>query len=439
MEYYNRIFGDITLHTLRGAQVKTKKGTLTTLAKLIYNGFSYNFGTIDGAVTIADNYKLWRFIAPASRWSIADFSGKTLSESLRIVGEDSATVPVVAWDSFCAFLTDPEIEVSVNQVLHGKTSSIKIAYQKTDLPFLQGITDFPSFAKWLYGNTGEAGDMPTASFTSGQNIIIPADMYVGTPVSFTLKTPTEKPTYVSDVNVLKSDSCYAAYTTSDGSITNPVFICDTGAGMYMYAFEEIQYIDGLTIPIGWSVYGADGLVPYDMEANPVIIPYTESMEWTYLAKAFTDIQWATTGEKKYRVKSTIDLSAFSGKEFAYAGLGTYDGFECSYEETDVAYGLALVYGTETDQNIYYYLSEETEIEDGVIAPSGWSILVQDDSEVGYHLDSYDMDENPLILSVLDGQYEAVNESLFAEFADLIEDTSVIKEELDGTITFVFTF
>jgi hypothetical protein len=446
MEYYKKIFEGVDLASLRGASFKTKIGNFITLSKLIYNGFSYNFGTIDGAVVIMNNYALWRFIAPANRWSHDDFEGKSLSETLRIVGEESAVVPVVAWDEFCKFLAGGDNLVIVNQIMFGKTSSIKIAYKNTDLPLLSGITDFPSFAKWLYTHMGEVGDEPHDKFHTSKGLAIPIDIYQSTPVSFTLKTPAEEPPYpyMSDTVMLKGEGVTAGYTNKamDGTTMSraSVFRCKIGEDIYVFGFEDGE--DWMTsqkhpsYKAGWNKWNGTYYERYDMEANPVVIPYTEGMEWSYLAKAFTDIQWETTGEKKYRVKSTIDLSAFAGKEFICYGFGSENGFECRYVETDVAHGLVLYYGNETESDIYYYLSEETEIENGVIAPRGWSIVVPDDSETGYHVEPYEMD---LVISLVDGQYETNNESLVAKIVDLAEDTTVTKEKLNGTIHFVFTF
>lgn len=437
-EHYKTIFGDADFAALRRIHFRGKAGNIITIARLIYNGFSHNLGTVDGAVVIKNNYSVWQFIAPAGRWVVDDFTGKSLSEALQLVGEDSAVVPVPAWDDFCGFLRDPEIEMNVNQILHGSTSSIKVAYKKTESPLIKGIVDFPSFARWLYEHTGEAGETPAEQFAIGQSINIPADLYKSTPVSFTLKTPTEQPTYVKEVDVLAGDGVTAVYAAHEGAIEQPIFYCAVDSTTYIYAFEQTTDPDGVVVPQGWSVFDGSAYIPYDMEANPVVIPYVEGLEWSYLAKAFADIQWETTTETTYRIKNTIDLSAFAGEEFMFYGAGTTYEFQVVYSETESVYGIALMYSTEIEQRIYHYVDKDTEYE-GITIPKGWSVLVEDDSEAGAHCEPYDMEANPLTVSILDGMYETTNESLSAEIADFVEETTAVKEELSGTITFLFTF
>ena len=202
---YSTIFGDLDFDTLRAGTFRDRAGRYIQLAKVIYNGRGYNFGSQDGAVTITNNFTLWKFIAPVGRWDMAHFAPLPLRQSLAEIVQDTQNAPIPAWDDFFAYLSDPQVEQMANMAIHGGVSSLRIAYRKLDLPLIQGCTTFAQFMRWLGENSGEAGDIPSGTFVSGQDMIIPLDQYVGEPLRLMCRSAaTERPDdYGTDTPVIR--------------------------------------------------------------------------------------------------------------------------------------------------------------------------------------------------------------------------------------------
>lgn len=262
------------------------RGKFITIARLIHNGLSYNLGTIDGAVTIMDDFTRWRFIAPIDRFVREEFAEMTLREVLQMMADETANVPVPAWDDFFSFLSGRED--LANAAILGN-SVIRVGGMKVTPRPIENCSDFGSFASWLCGVIGEAGNLPAVGFIVGQELLIPLDMYSATPVSVTLKTPTQKPAYKEDTTLWGKHS---------ESFNDPVFL----GGEYLYAFEPTTDKFGTAIPQGWSIVSEEGktwsYTPYDMEANPVTIPIEDGseLEFIWIEMLFMDIEYDETTE-----------------------------------------------------------------------------------------------------------------------------------------------
>lgn len=281
---YKTIFGEFDWDTVRRGKFQGKSGTFMSIARIIYNGLSYNFGSQDGAVTIMNQLTTWRFIAPVGRFDMTDYADLSLADALKDVAEDTKNVPIPAWDEFFSFLGGRED--LVNAAIQPYV--IFIGGVKVDLPFLQSCSTFFEFMSWLLADIGEAGNLPASAFIEGQDMFILMEEYSAMPTSITLKTPTIKPTYSDDINLL---SGYAYYGKQD-AFAHPVFMCDR----YIYAYEETTFY-GVAVPQGWSIMEIDSaenisFAPYDMDANPVTIALGgEAVEVNYIAKLFMDIEY----------------------------------------------------------------------------------------------------------------------------------------------------
>jgi hypothetical protein len=261
-----------------------------SIARIIYNGFSYNFGSQDGAVTIMDGFTLWRFIAPVDRFEMADYAEMTLREALEEIIKETEAVPVPAWDEFFSFLAGREDYA--NAVFIG-VDVMRIGGVKVRLPLIQNCNDFASFMRWLSDNVGEAGNLPAGEFIAGQDMMIPIDMYSAVHVSITLKTPTQRPPYEKDTTL---------WGKQNGLFNDPVFF----AGQFVYAFEPTTDKHGTTVPQGWSAVSGIGAededpmayTPYDMEANPVTVPIAggSGLEFAWQEKMFMDIEYDESTE-----------------------------------------------------------------------------------------------------------------------------------------------
>ncbi len=290
---YSTIFGMFDWDTVRRGKFQGKRGNFMSIARIIYNGLSYNFGSQDGAVTIMDEFRIWRFIAPVDRFVMEDYAEMTLHEALDEIIKETEAVPVPAWDEFCSFLSGREDMANAAILGH---DIIRIGGVRVEFPPIENCSDFCTFMRWLSDNVGEAGNLPAVGFIEGQDMTTPLDMYSAMPVSFTLKTPTKNPGYTEDVN--GGAFFWGKY---GGMFNAPVFITGT-TDIYLYAFEQTTDKNGAIVPQGWSVVGAVGeetftYTSYDMTANPVTIPYTEEMgEVNYGLKLFADIEYDETTE-----------------------------------------------------------------------------------------------------------------------------------------------
>lgn len=292
---YSTIFGKFDWNKARRGKFQGKSGNFMSIARIIYNGLSYNFGTQDGAVTIMDGFMAWNFIAPVDRFDLSRYEDMTLREMLEDVIADVENVPVVAWDEFFEFLDSNED--MANAAVHG-FSVHRIGGAKLDLPLIEGCSDFCKFMRWLCDNAGEAGNLPAKAFIHEQDMAIPIDLYTATPVSLTAKTPTRKPTE-TEISLLGD---YACFTTLEGAFAQPVFLMVIEDVIVLYAYEETSDMLGGIVPQGWNVVSEDenGLIytPWDIDANPVTIPfpYGEGIEVNWQAKIFMDIEYSEETE-----------------------------------------------------------------------------------------------------------------------------------------------
>jgi hypothetical protein len=294
---YSTIFGQFDWNTVRRGKFQGKRGNFMSIARIIYNGLSYNFGSQDGAVTIMDGFTIWRFIAPVDRFSMADYAEMTLHETLEEIIKETEAVPVPAWDEFFSFLGGRED--LANAAILGN-DVIRIGGVKVNFPMIQNCSDFCTFMHWLSDNVGEAGNLAAGDFIDGYDMTIPLELYSAVPVSVTLKTPTMKPAFDEDSESVPLFGGIAMFGKTEG-FAQPVFTAILGTAIYVYAFEETSWID-VPVPQGWSIVedisGDIAFTPYDMEANPVTIPIEngEGLEISSGEKIFGDVEYDESTE-----------------------------------------------------------------------------------------------------------------------------------------------
>lgn len=420
----NLLIGGVDFNTIRHAQFRKRNGDLFTLAKIIYNGFKNNLGTHDGAVVINNNYLLWKFIAPADRYDMEHFAPLTLRQALEEIREDTENAPVPAWDNFFEFLGEPENEAAFNAILHGKTSSIHIAYRNTDLPLLRGTKDFPGFVTWLARNCGEAGAIPASTFINGQDMIIPLDLYTATPLRGRLKTPTIEPTWIGDempVFTISGENA-VVYGTKNGLYHYPVLYIGMDDGTLLYSFHMMADINGLAVPAGWSKFDGATYAPYDIEANPIALEYGEGMEMTYLAKAFFDIEYESAYSDVFRLRETIDLDSLP------EGL-CIETYSHTIMLSEDGYLLVVTGETEDQMRMFAYFAQDTEV-DGRVMKAGWNTIDPTDGEPAPH----DMANRPVYVDIFDGAAEDL--SAMGAVAHFVERKLKAKEKHIGTIHFM---
>lgn len=434
---YEGVFDGLNLQSLRQGKFIKKSGGYIQLARIIFNGFSYNFGTQDGAVTINDNYTIWKFITPKDRWDLSHFAGKTLIETLQEIKADTDSTPIVAWDNFFNYLSDPQIEAYANMAIFNNTSSVKVAYCDTNLPIIQGVSTFSQFAAWIIENIGESGQLPATSFINGTDLIIPIDLYVGTPLRFNFKTPTMKPNAMGVV-VTDTDgkTGLVRYDKADDVFDSPVLqivVTDEQGEIdhnIIYAYEETKDSSGVTVPQGWS--STDGLTytPFDIDSNPVNLEYVDGMQFTYLMKVFGDVEFESQTVDCYKIRDTIDLSAVAD-DFTASG----STFAFMVESIDNSQKMiAFMYSTdETNARIFVYVDTADSFNGAELTP-GWNELFQNADET-MTATPYDMAANPIIAAAIN--FETSDATSLLACVDYAGTTTVISEELNGTIYFMF--
>lgn len=435
MERYKGVFDDLDWGTVRNARFLSGAGGYVTLARIVLNGASHNLGTENGAVTFGEDYTDWRFIAPKGRWDMAYFETMTLREALCIIREDAENVPIPAWDDFFAFLGEPEKEHHVNSVLHGKTSSIRVAYRRSALPLIKGMTDFPHFASWLDESVGAAGDLPASRFINGQDLIIPMDLYTSVPTAFRFKVPAEQPVYIEDTAVLSAGkNILASYGTAGGFFPTPVLMGMLDSTAYLiYAFETMTDRDGGTVPQGCSVYDGTAYTPYDMEANPISVPYSEGMTWSYLLKYFCDVAYESIPCTTVRLRETPDTSLLSG-DFTASGTGDMI-FEMLAVPTDSQVLLGVICGESPDETETYVYADKAGELNGIAFGAGWSKLIE--AESGLYTEPYDIAARPIELQLIEGAFSVSDEEAMNAVTAFASEGTVIKEEHHGTIYYMF--
>lgn len=293
---YSTIFGKFDWDTVRRGKFHGKDGKFMTLARIIYNGMSYNFGSKDGAVTMGDNLTTWKFIAPVGRFDMTNYAGMSLVSALKSVTEDTKNAPIPAWDEFFSFLAGREefVNAAIQPYI------VRIGGVRVDLPFLERCSTFAEFMGWLSDNIGDAGQLPASSFIVWQDMTIPMEEYTALPKTVKLKTPDVRPS--DEVDLLDGVTYRASYETMDGTYAQPVFLFKTDVWTYVYAYEETTNVNGTTVPKGWSrsYESATGLAysPFDLDANPVTVTLDGNTTLkNYLAKLFMDIEYDETTEE----------------------------------------------------------------------------------------------------------------------------------------------
>ena len=427
---YNTIFGNLDFDTVRSGTFRDKLGRYIQLAKVIYNGRKYNFGSQDGAVTITNGFTLWKFIAPVGRWDMSHFANTPLRDALAEIVADTETMPIPAWDDFFAYLSEPSVEQMANMAIHGRCSSMRIAYRKLDLPLIQGCSTFAQFMCWLGENSGEAGDILSATFINGQDMIIPLDQYVGNPLRLMCRSAaTERPDdYGTDTPVIQNGSTtIAAYGKKQGFYHDSVLYFAMGAIQGVYAFDVTSDQNGASIPKGWSVYSGGRYTATDFAADGAGITVTDSIAYTYLAKVFFNIEYESTEADVYRVRSVVDLSEVPDGVFAQA----YN-FSLGLDHTDTQPGLVLLTGASEDTQMMYVYVDQDDSFMGITLSAGWNKLDPQTLEAT----PYDMVANPLELSLVDGEFEITDIDAFSAATEYIETREQVMEELDGTIYFM---
>lgn len=428
---YEGVFGRVDLQSIRQGKFIKKNGSYIQLARIIYNGFSYNFGTPNGAVTINDNYSIWKFITPKDRWALSHFANNTLLETLQIIKADTDSAPIVAWDNFFNYLSDPKIETYANTAIFNNTSSIKVAYCDTDLPIMQDVTTFSQFARWIIEHIKGSGQLPTSSFINGADLIIPIDLYVGTPVSFNFKTPTMKPNSPGAV-IIDTDgkTGLVSYDTAKGVFNSPVLhIPISDEETVIYAYDETTDSTDTTIPQGWS--RTDGLTytPFDIDTNPVSIEYVEGMEFTYLMRVFGEVEIELQTVDCYKMRDTIDLSTVADD---FTATGSTFMLATEYAETQKM--ITLIYGTnESDAKMLVYV-ETADIINGTELSPGWNEIITGDDESILAV-PYDMSANPIVQPA--SNVEVSDGASLLACVEHAGQTEVKAEELNGTIHFIF--
>lgn len=443
---YNPIFGNADFGAYREVQFRNKYGELYTIFRVIYNGrkYIYNGGSgggggseggggsalRDGAVAVSSDFSVWKFITPPDRWDMSHFAPLPLRDSLSTIVEDTRNAPIPAWDEFFHNLAEPQVEQIANQAIHGGFSSLGIAYRKANLPLIQGCTDFPSFMALLGDNCGEAGDIPTEFFLNGQELIIPLDQYVATPVRFMCRTvPTERPNdYGTDNPVFrKGDTTICAYGTKGGFYSAPVLYFDYSLLQYVYSFEEATDANGAVIPAGWSTYGGGTYTSRNLGGDGLGLQMSDDLTYSYLAKVFYNIEYETAETNVYQVKSTIDMSSIPSDFTALS----YDFEFMVIEEGDNRILYLATGATEDRMTVYGYASEDMAF-DGMNIVAGWNTLNPSTGEAM----PYDMERNPLRLNFVAGESEVSDMDDLRAIADYLETTEKAKESLYGTTYFI---
>lgn len=291
---HNPTFEKFDWNTVRRGKFQGRNGKFMSLARLIYNGLSYNFGSQDGAVTIGEGFTVWRFIAPVDRFVMADYADMTLREAMEAVAEETRNVSVPAWDEFFAFLGGNED--LANTALTGY-DVVRVGGVKVKLPPIKNVIDFYSFTHWLTDNISETEYAPASAFIDGQDMIIPLDMYDSVPVSVTLKTPTLIPEYKENVVFERFQ-----WARIEG-VPVPVFLSQDYDYILVYSPEAFTDPDsGILVHQGWNKvdYTNGQYIPYDMEANPITVPIVYGASLTdaqkQLLKCFGDFEYDETQE-----------------------------------------------------------------------------------------------------------------------------------------------
>ena len=277
---YKPTFGKFDWDTVRRGKFQGRNGKFMSLARLIYNGLSYNFGSQDGAVTIGDGFTVWRFIAPVDRFVVSDYVDLPLQETLSGVIAETERVPVPAWNEFFSFLGGNEDIANAALLGH---DVIRVGGVKVNFQPIQNCTDFSSFMRWLTANLGEAGNLQSSDFIAGQDMIIPLDMYNSVPVAMTLKNPTQIPEYKEDV-VIGTSANWFIWSKTD-TAPFPFFTVSSDVGIVVYSPGAATDPDsGVSLIQGWNKLDLQNgqYIPYDMEANPITVPITD---WTSLTDA----------------------------------------------------------------------------------------------------------------------------------------------------------
>jgi hypothetical protein len=245
-------FEDINFNTVRSGKFISKAGEYMTLAKIILNGKICNFGTIDGAVTMGQDYGTWKFIAPANRWDMQYFSRLPLRETLNIIAEDARNAPIKAFDEFVSYLKMPEAEYMCNLALFSGVSSCKIGATSTDLPCILSDGTFSDFAGYVRDHVGLCGNILTGNYIYNNDLIIPIDMYQGSPISFKLKNPSVRPTAPAPAlgfgDISKGTPLIQFDTCNDTYRTNVLWMDVPDVGRLIYSFEATLDNNGIGIP-----------------------------------------------------------------------------------------------------------------------------------------------------------------------------------------------
>lgn len=155
MTYYDSngetvfLFGKIPIYAVKKAFFKNKLGTVTQLAKMVYNSVTYDFSkTAEGGAVIFENdYSTWEFIAPDDRLDFEGYTSKTLGETFTAMKIALTDNPIPAWEQFAEWFNN--IRSQVNYVsgrfdvsLGDPRGRVSIPVNAFEFPVMTSFVDF---------------------------------------------------------------------------------------------------------------------------------------------------------------------------------------------------------------------------------------------------------------------------------------------------------
>ena len=191
------------------------------------------------------------------------------------------------------------------------------------------------------------------------------------------------------------------------------------------------------MPEGWSVFDGEQYASFDIEKEPIEIPYEEGMYFTYIMRVFSDISFETQEGYRYKLNNAIDLTQIP-ESFIAEGEGTEVWMILKEKSDDNNDMLAIYKGTPASFNMYVY-TERDSIIDGNNISAGWT-LVHLNAATGEleGFSPYDIEKNPLYIDFgsnnINVSHPDINISILGEYAGI---SQIPLEEYYATINFIF--
>lgn len=280
---FGGFFDGVPLSSVKHARFINKLGGFFTLAKLIYNGMTYDYtsGGQGGTVVVDPGYLQWGFVAPDGVFDMEALEQLTLAGLLESVAGTEETNPIQSWEDFADWIAMPETAALIQKVFSSAAAG-GIGGVAVPPPQFQPPANFPAFLRWLAETSGAAGSLPASQFTIETGFSWSVGLYES--VKATLKTPSARPDLEDNTAILPPD--YILYSSMQGVLDKLVLgvgpvLCDGFSDAYpgydaiMYVYDETHDTLGLglTAQPGW--YAVNGqsfaFTPFDLAAHPIII------------------------------------------------------------------------------------------------------------------------------------------------------------------------